>query len=224
MYNACAFPSRIIFSSESFSMLKWLCTVLLSGRNNGKVRSRIFLLVVRDHYSLNTGYQWNQRSLNQCPWSSNILYPSVSIMYPGTSMIPWKTLIMIFSRHVTSLWLLPFCLFSSLIRSFSSKQKSLEQTIMQYLCWAVRDVDWQGRCRLSAMDTQSIACNYNETGSFPTASSIRNCAEMPQSGLFSLTLWHAPAEVTPEVGRLLRIPAVYAHVGDFHFKCPIVGR
>lgn len=72
---------------------------------------------------------------------------------------------------------------------------------------------------MSAVDTQSIACNYNETGSFPTASSIRNCAEMPQSDLFSL----ARAGVTLGVGTLLRDPAVYAHVGYFHFKGPIVG-
>lgn len=77
---------------------------------------------------------------------------------------------------------------------------------------------------MSAADTQSIACNYNETGSFPTASSIRNCAEMPQSDLLLLPLWHAHAGVMPGVGMLQRDPAVYAHVGYFHFKGPIGGR
>lgn len=47
---------------------------------------------------------------------------------------------------------------------------------------------WFDREEMSSMDMQNVAGNYNETGSFPTASSIHNYAETPRSSLYSYRL------------------------------------
>lgn len=67
---------------------------------------------------------------------------------------------------------------------------------------------WADREEMSPMDTQNVAGNYNETGSFPTASSIHNYAETPRSSLYSYRICGTLIAVTPGVRIFRRGPAV----------------
>lgn len=107
-------------------------------------------------------------------------------------------------------WSLVFC-FLSHESPHWEKSSSPEQTVMELLeMWADRE-------ETSPLDTWlNVAGNYNETGSFPTASSIHNYAETP---LF----FQAHAGITPGVRTFLRGPAVLVLTDHFHsnYLCPI---
>lgn len=108
--------------------------------------------------------------------------------------------------------LLVFCFLSHESPQWG-KSSCPEQTVMELLEMRA------DREETSLSDTWlNVAGNYNETGSFPTASSIHNYAETP---LF----FQAHAGITPRVRTFLRGPAVLVLTDHFHSKylCPITG-
>lgn len=81
---------------------------------------------------------------------------------------------------------------------------------------------WADREEMSPMDTQNVAGNYNESGSFPTASSIHNYPETPlflQAHAAHSCRNHAWSE------NILEWSSCACAQNDFHLKylCPIMG-
>lgn len=84
-------------------------------------------------------------------------------------------------RHMTCVLVLPMSL--PIWKNPPTQNKQLYRIFVELLeMWADRE-------EMSPMDSQNVAGNYNETGSFPTASSIHNYTETPRSSLYSYWLY-----------------------------------